>query len=199
MSLSAICTSIYCQDTFGKRSSSYNFQVNKRSNYFRTKDITRISLYNDITKKVDFSFELNNNTLFKYVYTDTNKYIGHLEPLIMGNKNDFNFVCNIALNARADCKSNYKMYKASAAGTLFLTILTPIAGLACAIPASTTTPRIANLGFSDIDMLNDDIYFQVYSQEARKIKSKKNWINFGIGFGIHVGLLFGVLALTGVM
>ncbi|MDR2556772.1 MAG: hypothetical protein LBC49_03560, partial [Bacteroidales bacterium] len=138
---------------------------------------------------------LPEGVLNKYEYADTSTVFGEIKPLNLMKPNDFGYVVDICSKAKKDSRKHYKMYQASSLGTLFLTIVNPVAGLACAIPSSVTPPKIENMGISDIDMLQEDIYFQTYRKEALRIKNRKIWTNFGIGFGINVGLTFGLLAL----
>jgi hypothetical protein len=133
--------------------------------------------------------------LNKYEYPDTSTVFGELKTLNLMKPNDFGYVVDICLKAKKDSRQHYKMYQASSLGTLFLTMVNPLAGLACAIPSSVTPPRIENMGIANIDMLQEDIYFQTYRKEALRIKNRKIWTNFGIGFGINIGITFGVLAL----
>ncbi len=134
--------------------------------------------------------------LNKYEYPDSSTVFGELKPLNLMKPVDFAYVADICSQAKLDSRKYYKMYQAASLGTLFLTMVNPIAGLACAIPSSLTPPKIENMGISNIDMLQEDIYFQTYRKEALRIKNRKIWTNFGIGLGINVGITFGILALV---
>jgi hypothetical protein len=137
-----------------------------------------------------------NGILNRYEYPDSSTVFGELKPLNLMKPTDFGYVANICSQAKLDSRKYYKMYQAASLGTLFLTMVNPIAGLACAIPSSLTPPKIENMGISNIDMLQEDIYFQTYRKEALRIKNRKIWTNFGIGLGINVGITFGILALV---
>ncbi|MEG1498053.1 MAG: hypothetical protein RRX93_02540 [Bacteroidales bacterium] len=190
---STVC--LQAQDPFTDRSAAFKFTPLRVSNFSQKGNITRIKLYNT-NPKLGGTFDIPNSSLFRFAYNDSLHVFGRVKPLILTQADDFKYAADLCLKAKIDCKNHYKMFRASATGTLFLTILSPIAGLACAIPSSLTPPRIENLGLPDVDMLQEDIYFQAYRSEATRIKNKRNWMNFGIGFGIHIGVLFGVLALV---
>ena len=148
----------------------------------------------DPVKEQALTFRIPTSSLKRYLYKDSIHVDGHLETLFLEQPEDFNFVAQLCLDGRRDAQTHYKMYRASATGTLFLSIISPVFGLACALPASLTPPRIENLGLPDVDMLHEDIYFQAYQKEAWRKKNIHNWINFGIGFGIHAGILFSILS-----
>lgn len=145
-------------------------------------------------KQLNLTFKIPTASLKRFMYKDSIHVDGHLENLLLERPEDFNYVAQLCLDGRRDAKIHYKMYRASATGTLFLSIISPVFGLACALPASLTPPRIENLGLPDIDMLHEDIYFHAYQKEAWRKKNIHNWINFGIGFGIHAGILFSILS-----
>lgn len=145
-------------------------------------------------KAQTFTFKIPTASLKRYLYKDSIHVDGHMETLFLERPKDFDYVAQLCLAGRHDARTHYKMYRASATGTLFLSILSPVFGLACALPASLTPPRIENLGLPDVDMLHEDIYFQAYKKEAWRKKNIHNWINFGIGFGIHAGILFSILS-----
>lgn len=145
-------------------------------------------------KEQTYTFKIPTTSLKRYFYKDSIHVDGHLETLFLEKPEDFDYVAQLCLNGRRDAQIHYKMWRASATGTLFLSIVSPVFGLACALPASLTPPRIENLGLPDVDMLHEDIYFQAYQREAWRKKNVRNWINFGIGLGIHAGILFSIFS-----
>lgn len=181
------------QDPFSPGARTFRFDPSKKSNYFLKDDNLRLNLY-DAEAGRSGRFTIPLNLLYRYIYTDTTSVIGQLDPLIMARSQDFAYITDICFKAQADCKMHYKMWKGATFGTLFFTILSPVASLSVAVPASLTPPRIENLGLSDVDMLQEGIYFHTYRKEAARLKSKRIWTAYGIGFGIHVGILFGILS-----
>lgn len=184
------------QDVFLSNSRSFRFEPLRTSNYFIKGNEMQLNLYGP-DKAHSGKFLVPTDMMYRYVYTDSNSVIGKMEPIVMTRPQDFAYVSDICLQAQADCRANYKMWKGSMCGTLFLSIVSPVASLAVAIPASLTPPKIENLGLSEVDMLQEGIYFHTYRREAKKIKSKRTWMAYGIGLGIHVGAIFGILAAVG--
>ncbi len=196
LGVSVFCGKSAAQDAFRSYTRSFGFEPLRKSQYFMQDGQLRLSLYGP-DKASSGKFVIPSDLLFRYAYTDSNSVIGQMEPLVMARPQDFDYVSEICLKAQADCRAQYKMWKGSTIGTFFLTLVNPVAGLAVAIPASLTPPRMENLGLSDVDMLQEGIYFHTYREEARKLKSKRAWTAYGIGLGIHVGAIFGLMAAFG--
>lgn len=186
-------SSLKAQESFSSRAASFRFDPSRKSNYFLKVDELRLNLYSKDPLRAG-KFRLPANILFRYNYTDTSSVLGHVDPIVMALPKDFQYVSEICIKAKLDCREHYKMWKASAYGTLFFTIVNPVASLSVAVPASLTPPRIENLGLSDVDMLQDELYFHTYRREAKRLKSKRIWTAYGIGFGVHVGILFGIIS-----
>ncbi len=187
------CMTAKAQDPFSARAASFRFDPARKSNYFLKETELKLNLYGKDAMHTG-KFTLPSNILYRYQYTDTASVLGHVAPLVMAIPGDFRYVADICLKAKTDCRQYYKMWKASTFGTLFFTIVNPVASLSVAVPASLTPPRIENLGLSDVDMLEDELYFHTYRKEAKRLKSKRIWTAYGIGFGIHVGILFGIIS-----
>lgn len=181
------------QEPFLSNSNSFRFDPLRHSNYFIKDGQVQINIYGE-TKATSGKFKIPTSIMYRYVYTDTSSVIGQMEPLMMSRQSDFDYVSQICIKAKLDTRANYKMWKASTFGTLFLTIASPVASLGLAVPASLTPPRIENLGLSDVDMLQEGIYFHTYRQEAQRLKNKRIWTAYGIGLGIHVGIIFGLIS-----
>ncbi|MDR0762877.1 MAG: hypothetical protein LBF01_00065 [Bacteroidales bacterium] len=179
------------QELFKPNNQEQSFSM---SSFMQENGITTINLLSS-DPHITGIVTMPDGVLNRYEYPDTSTVFGELKTLNLMKPTDFSYVVDICSKAKKDSRKHYKMYQASSLGTLFLTIVNPLAGLACAIPSSITPPRIENMGLSDIDMLQEDIYFQTYRKEALRIKNRKIWTNFGIGFGINVGITFGLLAL----
>lgn len=184
---------VKAQETFSSRATSFRFNPVRKSNYFLKEKEMRLNIYGP-TSQTSGNFVVPTSALYRYIYTDTASVLGEVKPIVPALPDDFRYITELCLAAKLDCRNNYKMWKASTFGTLFFTIVCPIASLSVAIPASLTPPRIENLGLSDVDMLQDELYFGTYRREAKRLKSKRIWTAYGIGFGIHVGILFGIIA-----
>jgi hypothetical protein len=84
-----------------------------------------------------------------------------------------------------DATRYYQGYKGAGTGTFFTALLAgPLFGLIPAIACSSTTPDRHNLGLPNKQFAENNDYYQGYSQQAKRIKSKKVWTNYGIGAGI---------------
>jgi hypothetical protein len=89
-----------------------------------------------------------------------------------------------------DAKVYYRGYKGAGTGTLLTTmLLNPLLGLIPAIATSATPPKKHNLGYPDYQLGQNKDYHTGYGQEARRIKSRKVWSNFGIGTGLYLVII----------
>lgn len=93
-------------------------------------------------------------------------------------------LATIELEAIRDANSYYKGYKTAGTVTLFSGLFFPLFGLIPAIACSTTTPTYDQLNMPDPDKGMKVEYYSAYAEQARKIKSKKVWKNYGIGAGV---------------
>lgn len=187
------CCLLKAQEPFSARAASFRFDPARKSNYFLKEGELRLNIYGTDARTTG-KFTVPTTALYKYTYPDTSSVLGYIQPIIPALPSDFQYITGICLKAKNDCREYYKMWKASTFGTLFFTIVSPVASLSVAVPASLTPPRIENLGLSDVDMLQDELYFGTYRKEAKRLKSKRIWTAYGIGFGIHVGILFGIIS-----
>lgn len=88
-----------------------------------------------------------------------------------------------------DAKTHYTMYKPASSGTLLTTIiLSPIIGLVPAFITSNTPPEDINLGYPNKELMQNPEYYNGYTQNAMKIKSRKVWTNWGIGIGVNLAV-----------
>jgi len=101
---------------------------------------------------------------------------------------------NLAVKGQIDAERNYKKYKGAATGTLIASLVSPLIGLIPAIATSATTPKIQNLGYPDEALFNQAEYHANYTRKAKKIKQKKVWTNWGIGFGVNLALVLVIAA-----
>jgi len=89
-----------------------------------------------------------------------------------------------------DADRYYTNYKQAGGGTLAATLVGGgLIGLIPAIACSSTPPSESNLGYPDAQLFQNSSYYQGYTVQAKKIKSKKVWTNFGIGVAVNVGVL----------
>jgi len=87
-----------------------------------------------------------------------------------------------------DAQTFYSRYTPAGTGTLIVSLLSPLAGLIPAIACSSTPPKVKNLGMPYSSYSTNPHYLMGYKAEAKKKKSRKVWKNFGIAFGINLGL-----------
>ncbi|HEV7379897.1 MAG TPA: hypothetical protein VGN64_08905 [Dyadobacter sp.] len=102
---------------------------------------------------------------------------------------------NLSVKGQIDAEKNYKKYKGAATGTLIASLVSPLIGLIPAIASSATTPKLQNLGYPDETLFRQGDYHAAYTKKAKKIKQKKVWTNWGIGFGINLVIV--VIAASG--
>ena len=87
-----------------------------------------------------------------------------------------------------DARHYYNRYKDASTGTLVASLLFPILGLIPAISCSSTPPKQVNLSIPSDSLGRNPGYNAGYSYQAKKIKSKKVWKNYGIGAGVGFSL-----------
>jgi hypothetical protein len=102
---------------------------------------------------------------------------------------------NLSVKGQIDAEKNYKKYKGAATGTLIASLVSPLIGLIPAIATSATTPKLQNLGYPDETLFRQGEYHAAYTKKAKKIKQKKVWTNWGIGFGVNLVIV--VIAASG--
>ena len=89
-----------------------------------------------------------------------------------------------------DAKIYYKGAKSGAGWTVVATVLTsPLLGLIPAAICASTEPSDQNLNYKDYDLMKNYAYNQAYTKQAHKIKRRKIWTNYGIGFGCWIALI----------
>ena len=89
-----------------------------------------------------------------------------------------------------DASRHYSRYTGAGTGTLLPSLL--INGLVGLVPAaicSATPPKRHNLGYPSEELMRNDDYYRGYVQQARKMKSRKVWTNWGIGTVISTVVL----------
>lgn len=102
---------------------------------------------------------------------------------------------DLCFQGQQDASRYYTGYREAATWTGAATILGgAIIGIIPAVACSTSEPRSSSFSVPDVDLLRNSTYYQCYAQEARRIKSKKVWTNFGIGVAVNVAV--GLLVLS---
>jgi len=91
-----------------------------------------------------------------------------------------------------DAKKYYKGYKGAGTGTLIVSIINPILGLAPAIGLTSGTPL--DLMYPNEELMKDQKYRDDYIYTAKRIRSKKVWRNWGVGLAFNV--VVGVVVYT---
>ncbi|GAB3174285.1 hypothetical protein [Telluribacter humicola] len=91
-----------------------------------------------------------------------------------------------------DAEMHYKKYKGAGTGTLIASLFSPLVGLIPAIACSSTTPKEVNLGAPKPELLAQEEYYLGYTQKAKKIKSRKSWTNWAVGFGANLVFILAV-------
>jgi hypothetical protein len=138
------------------------------------------------------NFVLLQRNMFEFVY-DSISPMGRVVPVSMSDSAAIFRVAKIYVQGKYGADKNYKMYTPPAVTTLVLSAIPfagPVLGAAFAVPASLTPVKIQNLGHPNMPLVEHRLYYQGYSDEARRIKARRIWLNFGIGFGICLGTMF---------
>jgi hypothetical protein len=113
-------------------------------------------------------------------------------PLVQHNAD------NLYLLGQQDARMYYHHYEGAQIGTIVTTIVIgPFFGLIPAVACSTAPPTYHNLGFPDYRLMQQHEYATGYTNEARRIKSKKVWKGYGI-CALAYAALIAVVALQGV-
>lgn len=113
----------------------------------------------------------------------------------------FDTAINYYEYGRMDAKRFYKGYKKAATLTILsgtgLMLVSPVAGLTTAIACSSTPPKIKNLNLPDSILAQNEDYLAGYKRQSKKIKQKKVWKNWAIGFVINVSIVGLILFVPG--
>ncbi|NTW32804.1 MAG: hypothetical protein HGB12_09295 [Bacteroidetes bacterium] len=113
---------------------------------------------------------------------DEDQYVNNTST-INTNTND------LFVQGQLDAMKYYKGYRGAGTATLIIGLLSPLAGLVPAIACSSTYPNGVNLMCPNSDLMKKTDYYNGYSTRAKKIKSGKVWSNWGIAFGVNLGLV----------
>ena len=135
------------------------------------------------------NFTLHKSNMFEFVY-DSVYPMGRFVPVELTDTEAVFRLGRTYVLGKYGAQKNYKLYTPPAVTTLALSAVTGPLGMGFAIPAARTPVKIENLGHPDMPLIDHRIYYQGYAEEARKIKARRVWLNFGVGFGIFLGTIF---------
>ncbi|QCR21367.1 hypothetical protein [Pontibacter sp. SGAir0037] len=90
------------------------------------------------------------------------------------------------IQGQTDAHHYYTGYTGAGTGTLVASLLSPLVGLVPAVICSTTKPKEQNLSYPSQELMNNADYNRGYTSDAKRIKSRKVWKNWGIGLGVNI-------------
>lgn len=93
---------------------------------------------------------------------------------------------NLLVKGQRDAEQHYQKYRGAGTGTLVASLVSPLIGLIPAIACSATAPKEKNLGYPQAELFGQEGYYQGYTKKAKKIKQRKVWGNWAIGFGVNL-------------
>lgn len=149
-------------------------------------------------KKSDSSpiYSLKKNEVFMIKYKDGTKDVFTGETKSITTKETDGYTNeDLLMMGKRDAQRYYQGRKSGTGGTIITTFLTGgILGLIPAIACSFTPPRDANLMIPKSSYSDNPVYYESYKSEAIKIKRRKVWSGYGIGFGAAVAFILVVSA-----
>jgi len=139
-------------------------------------------------------FTLLKSNMFEFLY-DSVRPMGQIVPVKFDPADSASIfrVAELYVRGKYGAQKNYKAYTPPAVATLVLTSIPlagPVLGAAFATPASLITPKVQYLGHPEVPLVEHRLYYQGYADEARRIKARRVWLNFGVGLGICIGTMF---------
>jgi hypothetical protein len=143
---------------------------------------TKYSSFRDQSGPV---FSINNSEVAYIVYADGYKQI--IEPV--DSTINYNSTKYLYINGQADADHFYKGYRGASTGTLIISLISPIIGLIPAIGCSSTVPSDDNLQYPSTELFHKTDYQRGYKIQAKRIKSKKVWTNWGIALGVNIAVV----------
>ena len=136
-------------------------------------------------------------------YENGTKDIFNVEPKASSNTSNSSNSSNATstqntddLHAKGqiDATRYYTGYKGAGTGTLIASLVSPLIGLVPAIACSSSQPKDENLMYPSSELMKQPDYNNGYTTKAKKIKSGKVWMNWGIGFGVNLALVLILLS-----
>jgi hypothetical protein len=101
-----------------------------------------------------------------------------------------------------DATINYKGYKTAGTAVLATTIIPDYGILFGAVPlfiADSRVPLDENLGYPDLNLMENEQYALGYRQKAKQIKNKKMLRNYYVGLGVQASYFLAVAVGTLIM
>lgn len=96
---------------------------------------------------------------------------------------------DLYFRGQRDADQFYRGYHGAGTATLVVSLLSPLVGLIPAVACSATPPKKSNLEYPDSQAFQKTDYQNGYMKQAKRIKSRKVWTNWGIAFGVNVVLV----------
>lgn len=93
---------------------------------------------------------------------------------------------SLLVKGQRDAERHYQKYRGAGTSTLFASLVSPLVGLIPAIACSATAPKETNLGYPKPELFAQEEYYNGYTKKAKKIKQRKVWMNWAIGFGVNI-------------
>lgn len=137
-----------------------------------------------------------NLTEFEYAQPDEMEEVKGEEiiaPMASGNFK-IDPKSNSYAQGQRDANIYYKGHQGAGAGTLIVSLLSPLVGLIPAAATSSTPPRAENLGYPDPAKFEQMNYRMGYTDTAHQIKRRKVWTNWGVGLGVNLFLVLVIVA-----
>lgn len=150
--------------------------------------ITEVNVSDIKYKKVDNlegpTYSVLKSDIFMIKYKNGSKDIFN-QPKENSNENaQPKSTDNMFYQGETDATKYYRGYKGAGTGTCVATLFVGVFGLIPAIACSSTPPSDENLMYPSNDLMKNMDYNNGYRQNAKRIKSKKVWGNFGIALAI---------------
>lgn len=138
-------------------------------------------IYQDGTREVFKKENTDENQLQLPVESNNKK-----EDITINSLFDNQELC---FKGQQDAERYYTGYRQAATWTAATTILGgAIIGLIPAIACSSSEPQMSSVTVPNSKLFENSTYYHCYKQEAKRIKSRKVWTNFGIGVAIDLAI-----------
>ncbi len=131
---------------------------------------------------------IKKSEVFMIVYADGTKDVfSESEKVEESKPEDNSSTSDLYQEGAMDATTYYRGHKSGAGGTLVTSlILSPVLGLIPAIACSSTPPNRINLRIPDGENTNNSSYIRGYEDQSHKIKKRKVWNMWVLGFGINL-------------
>jgi hypothetical protein len=190
--LSLICIRLIAQDTI--------VMTNGEEIPCYITDVSQSAIFYNKTAKTEghlFSLDLRDVSMIRYhnggidLYNNEANTGQSPEPVtVYDNDEPVAFDQELYRMGLKDGYQYYYKYKAASTGTLLTALLlNGLFGLVPAIACSLTPPRTVNLCYPSQELMNDPSYQKGYKDAAKKKKSQKVWLNWGVGTIISTAVI----------